>query len=106
MVQRDKEDSNPATFERRYNEFLSLYNGLKLEFPNYVSELQFPRKVLFGNFRPEMILERGEAFNSLLLVISSDRQLLHSKSVSSFLQDRELRKAIRLIQQEQYAEVL
>lgn len=99
-----EEDPNPPTLERRYNEFLSLYNRLRKEFPNHLSALQFPRKAIVGNFSPEMISTRSAGFETFLSLIGSESLLRHSKPVVSFLQDREIHEAIRLVQLKNYEE--
>lgn len=40
-------DPDPANVERRYTHFLELYNGLKKEFPELLTNVSFPRKVSF-----------------------------------------------------------
>lgn len=38
-------DQDPVNVERRYTQFLDLYNGLKKENPALLNNLSFPRKV-------------------------------------------------------------
>lgn len=38
-------DKDPANVERRYTQFLDLYNGLKRDHPALLSSITFPRKV-------------------------------------------------------------
>lgn len=96
------EDINPAFLERRYNEFLALYNGLKREFPSHFLWLQFPRKAIIGNFNPDMISLRSAGFEAFLSLIGSESQLRHSPMVISFLQNKELVEVITLIQRQEY----
>lgn len=42
----DSETSKPSYLERRYTDFLNLYNGLKREQPAMMAGVIFPKKVM------------------------------------------------------------
>lgn len=43
-------DPNPVTIERRYTDFLKLYDGLRVEHPTAMNTIPFPKKAFLGNF--------------------------------------------------------
>lgn len=90
-------DANPTTIERRYTDFLKLHDGLKKEFPQLIVHVAFPKKRIIGNFNCELISERALAFENLLDYIISVPTLRDSAQFLAFLQDDELDKACRLL---------
>lgn len=90
-------DSNPVAIERRYTDFLKLYDSLRMEFPALMASVPFPKKVFMGNFSSALIAERSAAFESLLDHIMSLTDLRESPSFLEFLRDIELTKACRLL---------
>ncbi|XP_055857642.1 sorting nexin-20 isoform X3 [Episyrphus balteatus] len=90
-------DPNPATIERRYTDFLKLYTNLKKAHPTAFNSIYFPKKVLMGNFSPDLIAERSAAFEVFLDHIVSKAVLRESPHFLHFLQDIELRKACQLL---------
>lgn len=46
-----RDDASPATLERRYTDFLNLYNGLRAEQPQLMASVPFPKKVLIGKHK-------------------------------------------------------
>ncbi|XP_026727057.1 sorting nexin-20 [Trichoplusia ni] len=99
-------DPDPANVERRYTHFLDLYNGLKKEFPALISNVSFPRKIVVGNFDPNLISTRCAAFESLLDVIASESRLRDSPAAITFFQDIELNEAKRLINEGKFDQAL
>ncbi|XP_053602520.1 sorting nexin-20 [Plodia interpunctella] len=99
-------DADPANVERRYTHFLELYNGLKKEYPALLGSISFPRKMMVGNFDPELISTRCAAFESLLELIASESRLRESPVTIMFFQDSELKEAKRLIQEEKFEKAL
>lgn len=99
-------DPDPANVERRYTHFLDLYNGLKKEYPTLLNHLTFPRKMLIGNFEPNLISARCEAFESLLGLIGTESRLRDSPAVITFFQDVELNEARRLINDGKFDQAL
>lgn len=90
-------DSNPVTIERRYTDFLNLYNGLKKDYPMELSAIAFPKKVFIGNFSSDLIAERSASFEAFLDHVVSLPELRSSPSFLQFLQDNELTRACQLL---------
>lgn len=90
-------DSQPITIQRRYTDFRELYNNLKRDFPQEMSGIQFPNKVLVGNFSSSLIAERGATFEELLTQISRNATLKNSSVFLDFLQNHEMNKACQFI---------
>lgn len=89
-------DANPATIERRYTDFLNLYEALKKSHPQLMTNVDFPKKKIMGNFAPELISQRAMAFEIFLDFILSVGELKQTEAFLSFLQDEELNRACRL----------
>ncbi|XP_041988401.1 sorting nexin-20 [Aricia agestis] len=99
-------DPDPANVERRYTHFLDLYNGLKKECPALIGSLSFPRKIVVGNFEPNLISTRGAAFQSLLDLIASESRLRDTSAAIAFFQDIELKEARKLIDEGKFDQAL
>jgi len=77
---------NDAVIERRYNDFCSLYERILCTFhPSILGDFQFPKKVLIGNFKAEVITERTDAFHKFLNLIAVCDKLLYSDYFHAFL---------------------
>jgi hypothetical protein len=92
-----QEDKATATIERRYTDFSTLYLALKKENAALLANIAFPRKRILGNFTSDLISERALAFENLLDYIISLPVLRDSPSFLSFLQDEDLSRAARQI---------
>lgn len=90
-------DPHPATIERRYTHFLQLMNGLRKEFGPLLNSVQFPKKVLMGNFSSDLISERSAAFETFLDYVVSSPVLRESAYFLHFLQGIELGNACQLL---------
>lgn len=99
-----KEDACPSTIQRRYTQFYNLHNDLKTEFPQLMSSISFPKKVLLGNFDNKLISERSTGFEALLKFISSESRLRNSNALLKFLQDVELERVKVILEQKQFSE--
>lgn len=99
-------DPDPANVERRYTHFLDLYNGLKKEHPSLISNTSFPRKIVVGNFDPNLISTRCAAFESLLNLIASESRLRDAPAAIAFFQNVELKDARKLIDEEKFDQAL
>ncbi len=97
QVSSTADDSNPTTIERRYTHFLQLHEALKKEFPAHMNNLQFPKKVLIGNFNAQIIAERANAFEVFLDYIIGVPELRDSPHFLDFLQTDELVQACKLL---------
>lgn len=94
---KNQTDANPVTIERRYTDFLKLYDGLRIEYPALMNAIPFPKKAFIGNFSSGLIAERSTAFEALLDHIMSFSDLRESLNFLQFLRDTELTKACRLL---------
>lgn len=90
-------DDNPTTIERRYTDFLKLYEALKKDNPQLMVNVAFPKKRIIGNFTSELISERALAFENFLDYAMSVSALRDCEHFLSFLQDDELSRACRLL---------
>lgn len=99
-----KDDSYPSTIERRYTHFYNLHNDLKSEFPQLMSSVSFPKKVLLGNFDNKLISDRSTGFEALLKYITNESKLRNSNALLKFLQDIELEKVKAILEQKQFSE--
>lgn len=95
-------DANPATIERRYTDFLKLYEAYKKISPQLISLVAFPKKRIMGNFNCELISERALAFENFLDYVISISSLRDCEQFLSFLQDEELDKACRLLDERRH----
>lgn len=94
---RDSIDQMPARIYRRYTDFRELYNSLKQNYAQQVSVIDFPNKVLVGNFSSNLIAERSAAFELLLSFIAKSSILRNASEFLNFLQNEELTKACQLL---------
>lgn len=99
-------DPDPANVERRYTHFLDLYNGLKKDCPSLLNNISFPRKIVVGNFDPNLISSRCAAFESLLNLIASESRLRDAPAAIAFFQDVELKDARKLINEGKFDQAL
>lgn len=92
-------DTRPAVIERRFSDFLHLYQGLKSDpIRGRIVDgcVTFPKKVLVGNFSLINIAERSIEFSRLLSLCVLRKELLWSTSFVAFLLDKELKEAQQL----------
>lgn len=90
-------DVNPTTVERRYTDFLKLFEAYKKDNPQLIANVAFPKKRIIGNFTSELISERAVAFENFLDYVISISALRDSEPFLGFLQDDELARACRLL---------
>lgn len=90
-------DANPTTIERRYSDFLKLYEAFKKDKVQLIANVAFPKKRIMGNFSSELIAERALAFENFLDYVISVPSLRDTEQFLAFLQDDELDKACRLL---------
>lgn len=90
-------DANPVTIERRYTDFLILYDGLRKDHAMLIDRVVFPKKVFMGNFSSDLIAERSAAFEAFLDHVASTPVLRESDHFLKFLQDAELTRACQLL---------
>jgi len=106
-MKRNGHDARPAKIERRYNDFCFIYECILKSFhPSILGDFLFPKKVLIGNFKAEVISERTEAFHKFLNLISSCDSLLYSDYFYSFLTSEEHNEAVSHIKLGKYGEAV
>lgn len=88
-------DSNPAVIERRYSDFYTFYSAIKRRHPALLKDVPFPRKIFLGNFAPDIISERCQAFKTFLAFCLSVPEIRASREFATFLYHSELREAKR-----------
>lgn len=82
---------------RRYTDFLQLYDGLRKDYPSLLQSVIFPKKCFMGNFSGEVVVERVILFEQFLEAIYNRGELRDSDHFLRFLQDQELERACRLL---------
>lgn len=98
-------EPHPAVIERRYSDFCFIYECILKSFhPSVLGDFLFPKKVLIGNFKAEVISERTDAFHKFLNLISNCDNLLYSDYFYSFLSSEEHNEAVSHIKLGRYAE--
>ena len=79
MMKRAGGEVHPAVISRRYNDFCYLYERILCTFhPSILGEFQFPKKVLIGNFKAEVITERTDAFHKFLNLIAQNDKVCNT----------------------------
>ena len=70
-------DKDKVSVERRYSDFGTLYKALKKDFPTFLKNINFPRKVLGqkSNLNPELIESRRMAFQTFLQTIYQHKEV-------------------------------
>lgn len=86
-------ETQPGVLERRYSDFLSLFQTLKKRYPSLLNDFSFPKKALLGNFTADVITERSVAFQHFLAYSYSIRELRQSLELAEFLYNREIQEA-------------
>lgn len=103
LIRKDgSNDAYPVVIERRYTDFLELYRSLRQNYPPLTSQISFPRKVLLGNFAPDVIKSRSCSFESLLKIISSNERLRDSAGLKVFLTGQEEKQAKKCLESKRY----
>lgn len=105
MMKRAGGEVHPAVISRRYNDFCYLYERILCTFhPSILGEFQFPKKVLIGNFKAEVITERTDAFHKFLNMIAQNDKLLYSDYFHAFLCSDEQNEAVSFIKLGKYSD--
>lgn len=105
MMKRAGGEIHPAVISRRYNDFCYLYERILCTFhPSILGEFQFPKKVLIGNFKAEVITERTDAFHKFLNLIAQNDKLLYSDYFHAFLCSDEQNEAVSYIKLGKYSD--
>lgn len=99
-------DKSSAIVKRRYTDFLHLHDKLKERFPHVIQHLEFPKKLLIGNFKLECIMRRSRAFEKFLSVLYSVKEIRHCHIFVDFFYVNELKKAYSLIRAGQHEDAI
>lgn len=95
-------DSRRVSVERRYSDFSRLHQLLLEQFEDELEDMVLPRKLLTGNFNPEMISERRVALQDYLANLYATHCVRHSPLFSDFFTDQEQRRAHGLLRAGQF----
>lgn len=107
MMKRVGHEPHPAVIERRYSDFCFVYECILRSFhPSILGDFMFPKKVLIGNFKAEVISERTDAFHKFLNLIASCDNLLYSDYFYSFLSSEEHNEAVSHLKLARYSEAI
>lgn len=98
-----RQEAALATIDRRYTDFYNLYTSLKKDHPDLMTDIDFPKKVILGNFDNALILARSTGFASFLKSISQEPKLHATRALLNFLQDEEVTKVKQLIDNNEYS---
>ena len=100
-------DAQAAVIDRRYSDFVFVYENILKNFhPSILGDFLFPKKVLIGNFKAEVITERTEAFHRFLNLIANCENLLYSEYFYSFLSSEEHNEAVSHIKLGRFEEAV
>lgn len=95
-----------GTIFRRYTDFLQLYENLRRDYSSLLQATVFPKKCFIGNLSAEVVSPRVHLFTEFLQTILSSGELRDSVHFLSFLQDQELHRACRLLDERRAEEAL
>lgn len=104
--QQQQHSQQLGTIFRRYTDFLQLYENLRRDYSSLLQATVFPKKCFMGNFSEEVVSPRVTLFTDFLQTILSSGELRDSKHFLSFLQDQELNRACRLLDERRVEEAL
>ncbi|KAK7084532.1 hypothetical protein SK128_014666 [Halocaridina rubra] len=94
-----------GSLERRYSEFLTVYNALMKSHRALMEEFQgFPKKVLIGNFSVEVITERCKSLERFVNFVYAEDVLRRTAIFSNFLYGRELKMSDNLLLHSEFEE--
>ncbi|XP_071317912.1 sorting nexin-20 [Trachinotus anak] len=99
-------DSRRVSVERRYSDFSRFHHKLLEEFSEELEEVLLPRKLLTGNFSPDVISERRLALQDYLAQLYSVRCVRHCPRFPSFFTEQEQRRAHSLLRAGQFQPAL
>lgn len=81
--------------ERRYTDFQGLNKTLRQIYPAIMTNLVFPKKLYSGNFSPENISRRSQAFEQYLCHLLDIPEIRYSRSFMDFFYTKELKGGIK-----------
>ncbi|XP_070763424.1 sorting nexin-20 [Enoplosus armatus] len=95
-------DSRRVSVERRYSDFSRFHHKLLEDFKEELEEVVLPRKLLTGNFSPEIISERRLALQDYLAQVYSIRCVRHSPLFPKLFTEQEQRRGHSLLRAGQF----
>lgn len=95
-------DSHRVSVERRYSDFSRFHHKLLEEFNEEMEEVVLPRKLLSGNFSPEIISERRLALQDYLAKLYAVRCVRRSPHFPKFFTEQEQKRAHGLLRAGQF----
>lgn len=95
-------DSRRVFVERRYSDFFHFHQKLQEEFSEELEEVLLPRKLLSGNFSPEVISERRLALQDYLAKLYAVRCVRRSPLFPKFFTEQEQKRAHTLLRAGQF----
>lgn len=95
-------DSHRVSVERRYSDFSRFHHKLLEEFNEELEEVVLPRKLLTGNFSPEIISERRLSLQDYLAKLYSIRCVRRSPLFPKFFTEQEQKRAHGLLRAGQF----
>lgn len=99
-------DSHRVSVERRYNDFAHFHHKLLEEFKEELEDVVLPRKLLKGNFSPEIISERRLSLQDYLAKLFATPCVRHSPLFPVFFTQQEQRQAHSLVRAGQFQQAL
>ncbi|XP_068168935.1 sorting nexin-20 isoform X2 [Antennarius striatus] len=95
-------DSRRVFVERRYSDFSCFHHKLLEEFDEELEEVVLPRKLLTGNFSPEIISERRLSLQDYLAKLYAIRCVRRSPHFPKFFTEQEQKRAHTLLRAGQF----
>ncbi|XP_075939371.1 sorting nexin-20 [Anarhichas minor] len=95
-------DSRRSSVERRYSDFSRFHHKLLEEFNEELEDVVLPRKLLSGNFSPELISERRLGLQYYLAKLYAVRCVRHSPRFPKFFTEPEQKRAHGLLRGGQF----
>ncbi|XP_068595043.1 sorting nexin-20 [Brachionichthys hirsutus] len=95
-------DARRVFVERRYSDFFRFHHKLLEEFSEELEEVLLPRKLLTGNFSPDIISERRLALQDYLAKLYAIRCIRGSPRFHVFLTEQEQNRAHGLLRAGQF----
>ncbi|KAM9351711.1 sorting nexin-20 [Symphorus nematophorus] len=95
-------DSRRVSVERRYSDFSRFHHKLLEEFEEELEEVVLPRKLLTGNFSPEIISERRLSLQDYLAKLYAVRGVRRSPHFPEFFTEQEQKRAHSLLRAGQF----
>ena len=97
MTKTEGFDSDKASIERRYSDFLKLYKELKKSFPEFMEKIEFPEKKMYGNLKDSLISHRSRLLQDFIQIIHENEDIRSSEIFKKFFYLSSLQQGCRYI---------